>query len=98
MEAGRHAIAHQDYPRQNEHLQHAQRILMELMSCLDLERGGEIAWNLLQLYEYSLGELVRANLEDDASGVSHAIKILSDLRESWVALDIHAAPETALAA
>lgn len=86
MEAGRHAIAHQDHSRQNEHLQQAQRILMELMSCLDLEKGGEIAWNLLKLYEYSLAELVRANLEDDPAGVSHAIRILSDLRESWVQL------------
>lgn len=86
MEAGRHAIAHQDFPRQNEHLQAAQKIVMELMACLDMEKGGEIAWNLLKLYEYSLNELVRANIEDDSAGVSHAIKIFSDLRESWIKL------------
>jgi flagellar protein FliS len=86
MEAGRHAIAHQDFARQNEHLQAAQKIVMELMACLDMEKGGEIAWNLLKLYEYSLNELVRANIEDDSSGVAHAIRIFSDLRESWVKL------------
>jgi flagellar secretion chaperone FliS len=98
MEAGRHAIAHQDYSRQNDHLQHAQRILMELMACLDLDRGGEIAWNLLQLYQYCLDELVRANIEDDAAGVSHAIRIFSDLRESWVQLQDCADTEIAIAA
>lgn len=87
MEAGRHALAHQDYPRQNEHLQASQKIIMELMSCLDMEKGGEIAVNLLKIYEYALGELVRANIEDDAGAVSQCIRIFSDLRESWVKLD-----------
>lgn len=86
MEAGRHAIAHQDYPRQNEHLQQAQRILMELMSCLDMEKGEEISHNLMSLYDFTLRELVRGNLEDDASAIALCIRIFSDLRESWVQL------------
>lgn len=87
MEAGRHALAHQDYPRQNEHLQAAQKIVMELMSCLDMEKGGDIAFNLLRIYEYVLAELVRANVEDDSSAVSGCIRIFSDLHQSWAQLD-----------
>jgi flagellar secretion chaperone FliS len=87
MEAGKDAMKKRDLPRQNENLQKAQRILMELMSCLDMEKGGEIAQNLLALYAYSLDELVQANVTDDPEGVERAAKVLSDLRQSWVQLD-----------
>ena len=83
MEGGRHAIAHHDYERQNDQLQRAQKIVMELMSCLDMEKGGEVAKNLLSLYTYVLNELVQANLEDSPERVARCIKVMRDLRDSW---------------
>ena len=41
----------------------AQNIITELLVALDLERGGEVAKNLLRLYEYMNHELVKANME-----------------------------------
>jgi flagellar protein FliS len=83
MEAGRHAMAHGDLPRQNDQLQRAQKIVMELMACVDLEKGGEIAKNLLSLYTYVLDELVKANVEDNAERIERGMRVMRDLRESW---------------
>lgn len=86
MEAGKHAMASKDLEKQNQNLQRAQKIIMELMSCLDMKSGGEIAKNLLALYTYALEQLVQANLKDDPSGIDHSIKVFSELRESWVSI------------
>ena len=43
MEAGKKAMAEGDRDKQNQNLQKAQKIVMELMSCLDMEEGKEIA-------------------------------------------------------
>lgn len=86
MEGGRHAIAHNDYAKQNQQLQQAQKIVMELMSCLDMEKGGEVAKNLLSLYTYVLNELVKGNCEDNPECINRCIRVMRDLRESWVAI------------
>lgn len=87
MEAGKHAIAHHDITRQNDQLQKAQKVVLELMSCIDPDQGGEVAKNLLNLYSYVLSELVKANCEDNADAIERCIKIFSDLRDSWVQID-----------
>lgn len=87
MEAGKHAMAAKDLDKQNTALQKAQKIVFELIACLDMEKGGEIAANLLSLYSYVVEQLVQANLRDDAEAVDRCIRILSDLRESWVQIE-----------
>lgn len=87
MEAGKYGIDQGDLELQNKNLQKAQKIVMELMSCLDMEKGGEIAKNLLALYTYILNELVEANIGDRAEPIDRCIKILCDLRESWIEVD-----------
>lgn len=83
MEAGKRAIAEHDLAKQNGELQKAQRVVMELMSCLDLKNGGDIANNLLALYTYVLNQLVEANVEDKVEPIERSISIFSELRESW---------------
>lgn len=87
MEAGKYGIENKDLETQNKNLQKAQRIVMELMSCLDMDKGADIAKNLLALYSYVLNELVEANIGDRTEPIDRCIKILSDLRESWVEVE-----------
>jgi flagellar protein FliS len=87
MEAGRHAIVRRDVEKQNYNLQKAQKIVMELMGCLDMSGGGDIAKNLLALYTYALNELVEANMKDEPDGVERAMRVFSELRESWVEIE-----------
>ena len=52
------------------------KILIELISSLNFEEGGEIAIRLSQIYEFCMRESVTGNLEQ-ISGM------LSELRETW---------------
>lgn len=83
MDQGIAAIEQSDLEVQNQSIQKAQRIVMELMSCLDMRQGSEIAKNLLSLYTFVLQELVEGNMKDDADAIKRARKVMSDLREGW---------------
>lgn len=83
MEAGKHAVVNKNLEKQNYYIQKAQRIVTELMATLDMERGGEVAKNLFALYGYVLNELVTANIEDKTEPIDRAIRVFSELRESW---------------
>lgn len=93
MEAGKYAMRAKDLEKQNSNLQKAQKIIMELMSCLDMQNGGEIAKNLLALYTYALDQLLQANVKDEPSGIDRSMKIFSELRESWVEIEKNLKPQ-----
>jgi flagellar secretion chaperone FliS len=68
-----------------------ENILCELMTALDMERGGKIAENLLALYEFMHLRLVEANIHKDASRINDVLALLQDLRDAWAqAVEIHA--------
>ncbi len=98
IEAGRVAMSHQDYTRQNQALQQAQKIVFELLACVDVAQGGEIAANLVALYEYVINKLVKANIEDNPEPLGHCAKVLGDLRQTWNELDTQIRNEIAHAA
>ena len=87
MQQGKKAMADGDLQDQNEKLQRAQKIVAELMACLDMDQGGEIAQNLFALYDFAYNRLVSANMEDRPDFVDQAMKVLCELRESWVAVE-----------
>ncbi|MCX7924751.1 MAG: flagellar export chaperone FliS [Fimbriimonadales bacterium] len=78
-----YAMRQRDYETQNARLQRAQKILAELISSLDFDKGGEIAENLFRLYTYMYNQLVEANLQDSPERLEHVVDLLSDLREAW---------------
>ena len=86
MEEGKRAMEEKNYEVQNSKLQRAQKIVMELMGSLDFAQGGDIAKNLLKLYEFVLAELVEANINDDPSRIVNAQTTMRELREGWVAI------------
>jgi flagellar protein FliS len=53
---------------------------------LDKKAGGEIAENLDALYDYMSRRLFQANLKNDVAIVEEVHRLLSDLREAWVAI------------
>ena len=83
MEAGRHAMAQGDLAKQNTSLQRAQRIVFELMACIDREKGGEMANSLMAFYTYVLEELVQANCNDESERIDRCIRVFSELRDGW---------------
>lgn len=87
LKQAQRAIQQDDLYHKNENLTKAQRIVAELLSCLDMEKGGEIAKNLFALYSYVYDQMVQANLNDDLEAIERSVKVLSDLRTSWVQLE-----------
>lgn len=66
-----------------KHLQKVQDIITELQISLDMEKGGEIAQNLMALYIYFNKELLNCSLSHDKKKMKFILDLLSQLRDSW---------------
>jgi flagellar protein FliS len=95
IKTGKDAMASGDLYAQNHNLQKAQKIVTELISCLDMNQGGEVAQNLLALYGFVYNNLVTANLSDDPVLLDQSVKVLEDLRTSWAQLELQRRAEAA---
>ena len=58
-------------------------IVEGLQLSLDPERGGPIAQNLNDLYEYMTGILLRANAEDKPELLEEASALLREIKSGW---------------
>ena len=65
------------------HIQKTQAIITELQVSLDMEKGGEIAKNLMSLYLFFNEELMSANINQDKEKISSVLKMMSDLADAW---------------
>ena len=61
----------------------SQEIITELQVSLDMEKGGEIAKNLMALYIFFNRQLTDANIKEDKAIVESILKMMSELCESW---------------
>jgi flagellar secretion chaperone FliS len=67
-------------------LQRTVAIIAELRGSLDQQRGGELAQNLAELYEYMTRQLLRANTENKAHFLDEVAGLLGEVRAAWVAV------------
>jgi flagellar secretion chaperone FliS len=67
----------------NKCLQKTQAIITELQVSLNMEKGGEIAQNLMSLYVYFNNELMSANINQDKKKVDFILNMMSQLTDSW---------------
>lgn len=61
----------------------ARSIITELQVSLDLEKGGEIAKNLMSLYIFFNEELMSASIARDKAKIESVHKMMKDLLGSW---------------
>lgn len=64
-------------------LQKTQAIITELEASLDMEKGGEVAENLMSLYTYFNSELMNASLYMNKTKVDFVLNMMSELVVSW---------------
>jgi len=64
-------------------IRRAQDIVYELMACLDMEKGGQVAANLFRIYEYMGYRLVQAQLRRDPAPAAEVREHLESLKEAW---------------
>ena len=65
------------------HLQKAQAIITELQVSLDMEKGGDIARNLMSLYVFFNEELMDATISHSKAKIEFVLKMTDELAESW---------------
>jgi len=83
MDDAEAALNARDLERANDALVKAQRIVAELISSLDMEKGGEIAVNLHRLYTFVWERLLHANLRKAVGPLQEAKTVWKELQSLW---------------
>ena len=73
-----------DIEKFGQKVQKASDIISELEASLDLEKGGDIAKNLMSLYIFFNKQLLSVSLSHDKRTLESVHKMLSDLLNSWI--------------
>ena len=61
----------------------AMEIVLELMSSLDTDEGGQIAADLASLYFYVQQELAEAAVNQRIESIENALRVMNSLHEGW---------------
>ncbi|HEY3829867.1 MAG TPA: flagellar export chaperone FliS [Solirubrobacteraceae bacterium] len=77
------AMQAKEIERAHNTLRRAEMIVAHLDGVLDYEQGEPIASQLHPIYQYCLGQMGRARVEQDASKLEEVSGLLGELRESW---------------
>ena len=79
----RYHLERGDIGPRSQSISKACEIVMELNTVLDRDRGGEIAARLAQLYDYMLGRLLEANMQQTDAPLAEVLALLATLGEAW---------------
>lgn len=66
-----------------QYLSKAFNIIDGLRLALDIEKGGEIATNLDQLYEYMQNQIIDANLKNTREPLDEVKSLLKTIQSGW---------------
>lgn len=86
MTAARGCIEQGDLVRKAKLLHSAVTLIAELRGSLNLEKGGELAQNLRDLYEYMTRRLLVANARNDVACLTEVMTLLGEIRSAWMAI------------
>jgi flagellar protein FliS len=87
LQQGKDCYLKEQYAAKAEWFIRAQNLLNELLVSLNLEAGGQIAWNLKRLYQYIIDQITLADVKRNIQTISNLIDMLADLRSAWAAID-----------
>jgi flagellar protein FliS len=76
-------LMHNEKIEKSKALTRAGRIVIGLQGALDLERGGELARNLFELYSYVTRRVLQANLHNDVEAIDEVHGLMSEIRSAW---------------
>jgi flagellar protein FliS len=82
----RAAIERRDIPARSEAISRALAIVGHLRTTLDVERGGDVAQSLDQLYDYVTSRLLDASFTQQTGPLDEAVTVLSNLRDGWASI------------
>src|SRR4249920_334074 len=94
----RDAMVRRDIRARQQHLSRALAIVSELQSTLDMDTGGEVAERLDKLYGFVRDRLIDASARQDLQPLDEARRVLTTLREGWLAISRASASSTTASA
>ena len=87
------ALARGDLAERGAAISKAISIIDEgLRATLDMEAGGDIAANLMALYEYLVNRLLYANLKAHGQSLEEVAHLLTELKSAWETLERQSHP------
>ena len=72
-----------DIEKFGNYVMKTQDIISELQASLDMEKGGQIATNLMSLYIYFNQELMSANINKDKKKLDFVLNMMTQLSAAW---------------
>lgn len=79
------AIDNKDMEGAHNNIIRTQAVMTELINSLNVD-AGEVVLNLLKLYEFMVRQLCSANASKDKTIIEGVVKLLTSLREGWLAI------------
>ncbi len=77
------ALEYGNIPLKGELIGKAMGIVGGLRESVDLEKGGEIAANLDNLYAFMQQRLTQANLQNDPAMLDEVASLLREIKQGW---------------
>jgi flagellar protein FliS len=86
MTVARACIERGEVARKAKLLHSCVTLLSELRGSLNIARGGDLARNLSELYDYMSRQLLRANVESNIEYIKEVTSLLGEVRSAWLAI------------
>jgi flagellar secretion chaperone FliS len=83
LSAARGHIEHRAIEEKSKSLARASRIVVGLQAALDLDKGGDLATNLNELYGYIVRRLLHVNIHNDLTALAEVHGLITEVREAW---------------
>ena len=83
MMAAQGHIQHGAIAEKGKSLARANRILFGLQGALDFEKGGDLAKNLNELYDYVTRRLLHVNAHNDLEALEEVHGLMMEIRSAW---------------
>jgi flagellar protein FliS len=76
-------IQRNDISAKADAISRASKIIIGLQGSLDFDKGGEIARNLNELYDYCTRRLLKASLRNDVTILHEVRSLLNEINSAW---------------
>tara|TARA_B110000046_G_scaffold186007_1_gene231270 strand:- start:3245 stop:3661 length:417 start_codon:yes stop_codon:yes gene_type:complete len=76
-------IQRKDIAGKGEAVSRASKIIVGLQGSLDFDKGGELARNLSDLYDYCTRRLLKASLRNDVLIIQEIRSLLNEINSAW---------------
>lgn len=86
INSAKYHMVQQNIAKKGEDISKAISIIDGLITSLDVAQGGELAQNLLSLYDYMQRKLIEANLSNTKAQLDEVAGLLNEIKAGWSAI------------